>query len=142
MTTSYINSEEFDKQLAEKKLNAENVAEILNLEISIAKSVFAGYKSIGEFEILKLHELAGFSYSKLITKEKTLNKNRPIKKEPNKNDSNLKDTKLNIYRKINCEKCDFLIYNPVNFCPNCGELIPQIIKQDKAVPEEDESSNE
>ena len=57
MTTSYINSEEFDKQLAKKKLKAEDIAEILNLEISLAKSVFAGYKSIGEFEILKLHEL-------------------------------------------------------------------------------------
>ncbi|BAX82097.1 hypothetical protein [Labilibaculum antarcticum] len=142
MTTSYINPKEFDRQLTEKKLTLKDVAEILTLEINHAKDIFAGYKSIPEIEILKLHELMGFVYLDLITSEKTINENKPIKiVRPKKHSSNnnhsiLKNTYLDIDEKASCEKCNFLINNPVNYCPNCGELLPQLIRDDKTIPNE------
>jgi hypothetical protein len=150
MTTSYLNPEEFDKQLADKKLNAEDLAEILNLEIKLAKNIFAGHKSIPQLELLKLHEIVGFSYLNLITSKKTPNENKPVKKvspkkprlENNQSNPILKNPYLDIDEKNSCEKCNFFIYNPVNFCPNCGELLPQLIRQDKTIPDEDKSLNE
>lgn len=139
MTTSYINPKEFDRQLTEKKLTLKDVAEILTLEINHAKDIFAGYKSIPEIEILKLHELMGFVYLDLITSEKTINENKPIKivrpkkQSSNNNHSISKNPYLDIDEKASCEKCNFLINNPVNYCPNCGELLPQLIRDDKTI---------
>ncbi|BAX82094.1 hypothetical protein [Labilibaculum antarcticum] len=85
MAFKYINPEEFNKQLIEKALSVEAVAELLEIEIGIAKNIFSGYKSITNFEILKLHELVGFSYPDLIGKQKLLdpNKQKEIKIKKN-----------------------------------------------------------
>lgn len=133
MAIKYINPEEFNKQLNEKILSVEAVAELLEIEISIAKNIFSGYKSITNFEILQLHELAGFSYPDLIGKQKTPDPNRKIKSnkthDSNNNLTKLRDTYLNVYQKANCEGCNFLIFNPINFCPKCGVLLPQTIRK-------------
>lgn len=143
MAVSYINPEEFNKQLTEKKLSVETLAELLKIEISIAKDTFAGYKSISDFDTLKLHELAGFSYSHLLTKQKTRDVNIQVKpRRSRKSQTKLKETYINIYKKANCEECNFVIYNPVYFCPYCGELLPPTIRQDTTIPDKVKSSDE
>ena len=127
MKTSYINPEEFKKQLTENNLSLEAVAKILELEISIAKKIFSGYKSISNFRILKLHELVGFNYSSLITKNqiKTITQVKP-KETPLFNIR--KPMPSSECKKTVCEKCNFLIITPVNYCPYCGILLPESIR--------------
>jgi len=136
MKLSYINPEEFSKQLAEKKQSVEAIAEILEIEISLAKNIFSGHKSISNFEILKLHELAGFSYPNLITKDQTKDINQ-VKPEKTQRlgkyiqiyDPEFNKTHLPVYKKTLCEKCNLLIISPVNYCPYCGILLPHLIRR-------------
>lgn len=128
MEVSYINPDEFNKQLTETNLSLEAIAELLEIKISLAEKIFSGHKAISNFRILKLHELAGFNYSNLITKNQTTTPTKQKKTSPLSKNKPILDSEV---KKIICEKCDFLIDSPVNYCPNCGTLLPESIRKVK-----------
>lgn len=134
MRAIYINPKEFAKQLSEKKQSIKSVAEFLEIEISIANKLFAGHKSISNFQILKLTEIGGFSYPGLVTKNRTHPLDCVSENEVNPSSQPAiirKSIKIdrNIQQKYICKNCDFFISDTVNYCPSCGKALPQFIRK-------------
>ena len=125
MSRLYINSNEFLKQLDEKELTIEDIAQNLGLNIDKANRIFQNDGAISALEALKITEAFGFDNS-IITSKRTQRFNyeklmpNAYFQPPNKPKKQPKG--------YICKTCNYYMYETINFCPFCGKQHPEIIR--------------
>lgn len=144
MTKYYIIPEAFEEAMKAKNLSSEQIFEKLKLKQSIFESIFSGVKRIDEYSILVLTEIFEFDFHKIIEKSqdphysfknkweqnhKDEDKSLPIITEPDiTKEYKLKQAEKHYLTQHKCTSCNHLILEALNYCPNCGNQLPEEVR--------------
>ncbi|PXY02279.1 hypothetical protein DF185_06425 [Marinifilum breve] len=144
MTKYYIIPEAFEEAMKAKNLSSEQIFEKLKLKQSIFESIFSGVKRIDEYSILVLTEIFEFDFHKVIKKSQDPHyifhkKQEQIQKNEEESISTpsqpdiikeykLKEPEKHYPGKHKCTCCNYLIFEALNYCPNCGNQLPEEVR--------------
>lgn len=144
MTKYYIIPEVFEEAMKAKNLSFEQIFEKLRVSELRARSIFSGVKRIDEYSILVLTEIFEFDFHKIIEKtqdphysfknkweqnHKDEEKSLPIITEPDfTKDYKLKLAEKHYLTQHKCTSCNHRILEALNYCPNCGNQLPEQVR--------------